>query len=271
MTDGTSWMRFVSAQIDSLLITSDQLDIEFTVKGSNSSDANTAEISIFNLSRKTRDKIKADQEVLLKAGYVGDVGTVFTGKIKTISETRDQGELQTKILVLTKGYATGIPAVKYPDGTPLRTIIENALRASEITPEKIDDQGFPLESDYTSDTNAGAVLEYCAKLINGSKKPHKTAAYYIEGNAGYFVTDDYSRDAVVLSAETGLIETLPEDPGDGRFTRSIRSGLNHRIRVDSYIDLRSLSTGATGTYKVVEYVHKYEGTEYTTECKVKPL
>ncbi|PKG31387.1 hypothetical protein [Methanoregula sp.] len=205
------------------------------------------------------------------AGYVGDNGNIFVGKIKTISETRDQGELQTKILVLTKGYAAGIPAVKYPAGTPLKTIIENAFQASKITPEMIDDQGFTLESEGTSDTNAGAVLEYCAKLINGSKKPHKTAKYYIEGNAGYFVTDEYARDAVVLSAETGLIETVPESPDDGSYTRSIQCGFNHRIRVDAYVDLRSLSLGASGTYKVVEYVHKYEGTDYMTECKVKPL
>ena len=269
MTD--MWNRFVSVQIGNLYITSDQLDIEFSVKGSNSSDANSVEVSIWNLAKKTRDAIKQDQDILLRAGYVSDVGDLFAGKVKYVSEERDQGDLKTKITCLTKGYATGLAPVKYPVGTPLQTIIAAAFTKSGITPQKIDDQGFTLEQDYTSETTAAADLDYCAKIINGSSRVHKPARYYIEANSGYFVTQDFiTSEVVILSSETGLIETLPETPDDGSYSRSIRCAMTHRIKVDSLIDLQSLDSRASGTYKVVEYTHKYEGTEYETECKVKP-
>lgn len=271
MTDRTSWIRYVSLQVGALLITSDQLDIEFEIKGSNTSDSNTAEISVFNLSKKTRAAIKPDQVVLLRAGYIGDIGIVFSGYVKTTSELRDQGDLKTKLTVLMKEYASGRAPTKYPKDALVKCIVEAAFADSQIPAQCTDGcQGFTLDAEYTSELSAAADLEYCAKLINGSEKAHKTAKYYVEAAGGYFVPIDYVRgsESVVLSPETGLIETMPEDPGDGKYTRSIRCGFNHRIGTDSFITLKSLDSRAAGMYKVVEYTHKLEGTEFETECKV---
>lgn len=274
MATTSQWIRYVSLQVGSLLITSDQLDIEFEIKGSNKSDANTAEISVFNLARKTRESIKPDQAVLLKAGYVGDAGNIFVGYVKLVSELRDGENLKTKISVLTKGCVSGRQTKKYPIKTPLKTLVEAAFKDSQIPAQCTDGcQGFTLDAEYTSDPSAAADLEYCAKLINGSEKAHKTAKYYVEAAGGYFVTQGYVRgsETVILSSETGLIESLPEDPDDKTYTRSIRSGLCYRIGVDTHIELKSRVSGASGTYKVVEYIHKYEGEEFETECKVQPV
>lgn len=276
MTEHTSWNRYVSLQVGSLLITTDQLDIEFEIKGSNSSDANTAAISIFNLSRKTRADIKPDQDVLLQAGYVGDVGIVFSGYVKTTSEVRDQGDVQTKLTVLTKGYATGRNTVIYPADGPIKSIVETAFRDSQIPAQCLDGcEGATLDAEFTSDPSAATDLENCAKLINGNndETKSKTVKYYVEAAGGYFVNANYVRgsESVLISSETGLIETMPEDPGDGTYNRSLRCGFNHRIGTDSLIELKSLDSGASGMYKVVEYTHKCEGTEFETACKVKTL
>lgn len=272
--DTTPWMRYVSLQVGSLFITSDQLDIEFTIKGSNTSDANTADIIIWNLSRKNRDSIGPDQEVLLRAGYVGDIGDIFSGKVKMTSETRDQGDMGLKISAITQGYATGRPVVKYPVGTPLESIVSRAFIDSTIAVQCLSGcQGASLESEYTTDPNAAADLEYCAKLINGNDTKYKSVKYYVEAAGGYFVSQNYVRgsEATVLSSETGLIETVPETPDDGSYTRTIRCGFNHRIGTDGQVKLSSQDSSATGAYKIVEYSHKCEGTEFETECKVKPL
>jgi len=269
-----TWGRYVELQVGSLLITSDDLDIEFTINGSSSSDANTAEITAYNLSLATRTLIKPDLDIQLRAGYQGDSGTIYAGRVKKTYEERDQGDLKTKITALTRGFALGLASTNYPKGTSIKSIVEAAFAHSKIPVQNTDGcQEFTLESPYTTDPSADADLQFCQKLINGSEKKHKTARYYIEANGGYFVPENYTRgsETIILSSETGLIETLPEVPGDGAYTRSIRCGLNYRIGTDSRIELQSRVVGASGIYKVVEYSHKCEGTDFETEMKVKPL
>ncbi len=269
----TNWNRYIELQVGNILIKSDQLDIEFSVKGSSATSANTAEITIYNLSQETRGAIKSDQDVSLRAGYVGDAGDLFIGYVKAVTEQRDQGDLKTKITALTKAYAAGLPTEVYPDKFELKSIVEAAFNASKITAQNVDGcQGVVLDGAHTSDQSAAANLEYCKNLIDGNPdKKLKKVTYYVEANGGYFVTVDHIRgsEKVILSSETGLIETLPEEPNESQYTRSIRCGLNYRIGTDSLIELQSRIPGASGSYKVVEYTHKCEGTDYETEIKVR--
>jgi len=272
MTD--LWGRYVELRVGTLKITTDQLDIDFTIKGSNSSSANTAEISVYNLAAATKAAIKPDQKILLQAGHVGDYGNIFTGIVKRSFDERDQGDTRTKIVAVNQVYATGIPSVTYPKKTALSTIIAAAFAASGIPVKKIDSQGFTLDEEYTSDTSAFNILDYCLKKINGSEKTHKEAKFYAEAGAGYFVTIDYYSQAaelIVISAETGLEGTVPEEPDDGSYSRSITSILQWRVNTDAMVKLQSLSPGASGSYKVVEYTHTSDASDYSTEMKVKSL
>jgi len=273
MTDVDLWNREIELKIGDLLITNDQLDIDFSIKAGNSSDANTAEISVWNLAAATKAAIKSDQKVRLKAGHTGDNGEIFIGIVKKSWDERDQGDIRTRITALNQVYATGKPSVVYRKGAGLSTIIADAFNASEIPIGKINDQGFVLEEDFTSDPSAFTNLGYCQKKINGSDKTHKEAKFYVEGGKGYFVTVDFfgRGEKIVLSCETGLSETVPEEPDDGSYSRSIVSLLKWPVTTDSVIELKSLSPGASGTYKVVEYTHTCDATEYQTEMKVKPL
>jgi len=303
---GDLWNRYTDLTVGPVGITSDQLDIEFTVKGSNSSDSNTADIVIYNLSRTTRAKITTDLAVTLKTGYVFDYDTIFSGKVKKVYEERDGGDLKTHITATTLGYATGRTTVKYAKGTALKTIVQKAFEDSGIPVQAINDQGITTDSEYTSEVNASDDLTYCKNLIDGKVEDSssnleaaaqaqakgdlegaaaammaavhnasgngiKEAKYYVEANGGYFVSSDFAKsaDLVVISKETGLIESVPEDPDDGSYTRSIKCVLNHRITTDSQVSLVSLGAGASGTYKVVEYTHTSSGAEsYETEMKV---
>jgi len=272
MTD--LWNRYTELKVGNRLITTDQLDIEFVIKGSNSSDANTAEISVYNLAAATKAAIKAGQSIRLKSGHMGDCGEIFTGVVKLCYDERDQGDIRTKITAINQVYATGVPSVNYPKKTALSAIIAAAFAASDIPARKIDDQGIVLDDAYTSDTSAIADLQYCQKKINGSDKKRKDAKFYVEVGAGYFVTVDFfnpSAEKIVLSSETGLSETVPEQPDDGTYTRSITSILTWRVTTDALVELQSRSAGASGSYKVVEYTHTSDASDFGTEMKVKPL
>lgn len=279
MTDDL-WTRFIDLQAGNIHITSDQLDIEFEVKGSNSSSANTAEITVYNLSSATKAAIKPGQKIRLKAGHVGNYGEIFTGIVKATFDDRDAGNTQdlgdipTKITAVNQVYTTGLPPVSYPKGTPFSTIILAAFTASDIPVEKIDDQGFVLEEDYTSDPSALTNLQHCQRKINGdSSKTHKTATFYVETEKGYFVTTEFvsQTERVVVSSGTGLTQTVPEEPDDGSYTRSITSLLNWRVTADALVELKSRAIGASGSYKVVEYTHSCDSSDYQTVMKVKPI
>jgi len=266
---GDLWNRYTELTVGDVKITSDQLDIEFKIKSSNSSDANTTDIVIYNLSRTTRARIVKDLPVVLKSGYRDDSGTIFSGTVKKVYEERDGGDLKTHITATTSGYVTGRATVKYAKGTALGTIVQKAFADSGIPVQAIDDQGITTDSEYTSEVKASDDLDYCKKVIDD--RGPKKAKYYVEVNGGYFVAADYAKstDLVVISSETGLIETLPEEPDDRSYTRSIKCVLNYRITIDAQVSLVSLGAGATGTYKVVEYTHTREGTDtYETEVKV---
>lgn len=272
------WGRYIELQVGSLLATNEKLDIGFSIKGGDTSDSNTFEISIWNLSRTTRDTLKADQDVLLKAGYTDDYGKIFAGTVKKIDDEVDGADVKTIITALQQGYATKITVPTYKKGTAIGSIVKEMYSLSKLPVGKVDDQGVTLDSDSTpSGTTAYEVLDWCKNTINGSQdvlnKTKKAAKFYVEGGKAFFVPQDYIRpvtEKIGLSSDTGLIQTTPEAPDDGSYTRSIKCFLQWRVRTNSLISLTSKMTGASGNYNVVQYAHTCEGDEYTTEMKVKP-
>lgn len=275
---GKIWNRYIELQVGSLFVTNQNLKIDFSIKAGDSSDANTFEISIWNLKRANREAIKADQDIFLTAGYEDDYGSIFTGTVKTVGDERDGSDIKTRIIALTQEYAKKVTVPTYRKGTAIGTIVREMFSLSKLTIGKIDDQGVVLDSDATpSGTTVYEVLDWCKNTINGSQdvlnEIKKEVRFYIEGGEAFFVPTDYVRpviEKIVLSSDTGLIETTLENPDDGSYTRAIKCFLQWRVRTNSLIELKSKMTGASGTYNVVEYEHSCDGTEFVTEMKVKP-
>lgn len=268
------WNRYTELQIGSVLIANDTLDIEFVIEGGNTPDANTAEIAVWNLSRATRAKIRADDLVFIRAGYMGDYGTIFTGRVESIETEIDGADVRTIIQTTNQVYAADmVPEEhKYPPGTPLSTIIYDAFTASDIPVERIDDQGYVIQADYTCSPSAEANLVWCQQQINGDPAREPQATFYVEEGKGYFVTTSYAKEkeeAIVISSATGLIETAEEESDEGECDRTIKCLLQWKVTADAYIAL--VARVGTGTYKVVSYTHTCSGSDYYSELKVKAL
>lgn len=91
----------------------DNLRIKFTVKKTAKSEPNKAEISIYNLSEKTRSLVEAkDCRVVLSAGYLGlnpegilrtsafktkSVDVVFQGNVKKFEHTKESTDIITRL------------------------------------------------------------------------------------------------------------------------------------------------------------------------------
>jgi hypothetical protein len=64
----------------------DDLYFKFTVPFEDSEKLGTATIEAYNLSPATRNSIKKGMPIILNAGYEGDIGAIFTGKVSQVSD-----------------------------------------------------------------------------------------------------------------------------------------------------------------------------------------
>ena len=91
------WKRAATLQIGSNRYDMANLFFTFEVPFEDSEELGSATIKAYNLSPATRSGIKKGQVVILNAGYEGDVGTIFTGKVSRMSSKKEGTEWITTI------------------------------------------------------------------------------------------------------------------------------------------------------------------------------
>ena len=266
------WNRYTALQVGEVIFPSSTLDIEYTVD-SGDGGAGTAEVSVWNLSQATRERLAAGDVVTLDTGYLPDHGTVFTGTVGSIEDEIDGPDVRTILTCQNRLLPTDLEPKTYSAETPIKQIVTDTFAAAKIPPGHIDDQGATAPYEYTSDPAAGKTLEWCVQQCNGNKSiadEKKKFRHYVEEGKGYFVPADYARpvtEAIVVSSPTGLISVRKADPDDASYDLIVQVLLLWRTRINSVIRLTSRVPGASGDYRVIGYSH--ESDEYLTELKVK--
>jgi hypothetical protein len=91
------WKRQATLQIGSKRFGMDDLYFKFTVPFEDSEKLGTATIEAYNLSPATRNSIKKGMPIILNAGYEGDIGAIFTGKVSQVSDKHSGTEVITTI------------------------------------------------------------------------------------------------------------------------------------------------------------------------------
>jgi hypothetical protein len=76
----------------------DVLKMRFDITQSNNREANKGSLSIWNLKEESRSKLQEeDSEVLIEAGYVGDLSQIFLGDLEKATNGRDSVNWITEI------------------------------------------------------------------------------------------------------------------------------------------------------------------------------
>ena len=75
----------------------DDLYFEFEVPFEDSDTLQTATFKVYNLSEATRKSIRRGSVIILNAGYEGDVGAIFVGKVSACSHKHDKTNWITSI------------------------------------------------------------------------------------------------------------------------------------------------------------------------------
>lgn len=255
-------------QCGGVTLSSNDLDIEFSVPFDDDMEPNEADIIIYNLTDNTIKQLGLNAQITIEAGYEDDTGVIFSGYITKVKTSRDGADRVTQISAMDDIRKHTVESISFSAGT----------RASYILKALINKTGLPVavfspRRDHTykdAQTVDGDLMEaihryatVCGVSVYVNKG--KVYARYIkEGDALNFT----------LSAATGLIDSpsaYTEEISAEDYTETVNGYecsmlLQHRMSAGAIVKLDSLD--AQGQYRVCSGEHRFDTYEATTSIKM---
>lgn len=250
------------------------LRFTFRVERSIQKAPNTAEISIWNLTKQTRALLQErDLLTILEAGYVGSRSTIFTGDLEYGTTTRDGTDWITSFQSADGGrqVAESRVNVSFKGGADIGTVLTRL--ASEL--------GVGL-GNAVEKARGGAIRGSVTEFINGVVMSGKTYDQLekVAKQMGFGVsiqdgqlqllgpTETLKEQAILLTKRTGLVGS-PEAGERGRI--KARSLLQPDLVPGRLV--RVESEEVTGFYRVDKavFVGDTWGQDWYTDVEGKPL
>lgn len=266
--DGLLYDQKVTIDAGGVIITNEELDLEFEIPFDDDTEANEAEIVIYNLTDDTISAIKEKAAISVSAGYGKDTGIIFSGYIskkKTYWEDNDK---------ITTIYAIDNNGKEEKELTELS--FGSGTKASTILRKLVGNVGLPLAVFQTRrDHTYKDKVTVSGGLMQNIKKYAEICGVtaYVCKSKIYVCPLAYGNyDVFYMTADTGLLNTVAfeetntaEDYTDHITGQEIEMLLQHRIQTGSVINLSTRNV--KGNFKVREGSHTYNGDEFTTKVK----
>ena len=258
----------VTIKIGDITIDNEELDCEFDIPFDDDTEADEAEIIVYNISDTTIQNIKRDAQISVTAGYGDDTGIIFSGIISKVRSYYSGNDRVTEIYAIDPAVLKEreLKSKSYAKGT----------KASKILQDLISQVGIPVavfapKRDHTykdKSTVDGGLMENIRKYA----KVCGVSAYICKGQIyARHILDGDGLD-FTLSSDTGLLslsefeeEQTAEDFKDTVKGYEMTMLLQHRITTASLIHVQSRNV--TGVYRVREGSHTYDGTDFLTKVK----
>ena len=258
----------VTIKIGDITIDNEELDCEFDIPFDDDTEADEAEIIVYNISDTTIQNIKRDAQISVTAGYGDDTGIIFSGIISKVRSYYSGNDRVTEIYAIDQAVLKEreLKSKSYAKGT----------KASKILQDLISQVGIPVavfapKRDHTykdKSTVDGGLMENIRKYA----KVCGVSAYICKGQIyARHILDGDGLD-FTLSSDTGLFslsefeeEQTAEDFKDTVKGYEMTMLLQHRITTASLIHVQSRNV--TGVYRVREGSHTYDGTDFLTKVK----
>lgn len=258
----------VIIQSGNVKIDNNELDCEFYIPFDDDTEANEAEITIYNISNKTINELKKGNKITVTAGYGKDRGVIFSGYIakkKTVFEDTDR---VTTIWALDSAERKerDIESLSFGAGTKASTILKKLVQKLGMTVAV-----FQTKRDYTYKDNVtvdGGLMENIRKYA----KVCKVSAYICKSKV-YVCPLDYQKGTVFkLTHNTGLLSVSEfeetetnEDYKDTVKGYECTMLLTHPIQTGSIVQIST--DEVKGKYRVREGTHEYTDNEFITTIK----
>ena len=249
-------------------ISSETLDLEFSVPFDDDMEPNEAEITVYNLSDNTIKQLKKDAEISITAGYKGDTGVLFKGYISKVKTKWDGADRVTVIKAMDDIKDHSIESISFAKGSKASYILKSLISKTGI-PVAV----FNPRRDHTykdSQTVDGDLMEnikryaeVCGISVYVSKG-QIYARHIKEGDNLNFI----------VSSDTGMIgspseyteEIKAEDYTDTINGYEVDMLLQHRMSAGAIVKLQARD--ANGEYRVCSGEHRFSPDEATTRAKM---
>jgi len=212
-----------------------RLDMSFNVFQSETSEPNTGECVLYNLSETNRNKISETGKIEVFAGYNGVYKLISIGDIVTVNNRKPDTDWQTQIQ-----WGDGIRSYldvnfrkSYKEGVGVKDIFKDIFNQLGLAVDSITDELDEI-------TNGGLSISGKAKdLLNKLTKDYGLT-WSIQDDEVRVVKQGQpiNTEAIVISPETGLLE-FPQVSEKGI---DFVAQLNPDLRPNRLVDIRSAQT-----------------------------
>ena len=254
-----------------------RLDMSFNCFLSETSEPNTGECVIYNLSETTRNKISETGRIEVFAGYDGVYKLISVGDIVTVNNRKPDTDWQTQI-----SWGDGIRSYldvnfrrSYKEGVGIKDIFADVFKSLGLAVDSITEELDDI-------TNGGLSITGKAKDILNKLTKDFGLTWSIQDEEVRVVKAGQPIDniAIVISPETGLLE-FPQVSEKGI---DFISQLNPDLRPNKLVDIRSAqativqapntptsATTANGIniVQTVRFIGDNFGGQFSVKCNCK--
>lgn len=252
------------------------LDIEFTLPFDNTSERSIGEITIWNMSQISFNRIKEGNRVVVKAGYHGDVGVIFDGEIyRTTVPTREEGDFNYTLRVVegTDYRKLKHVSLTFGEGTDAKTIINKIVQTAGIKLNFVSlGRNYVFKEGYTVDGSPFDALTDVAEQSQAAlfyRRGQLTLRWLYDAEVtGNFMLNNHSgliSSPTMERRDDDWIESDDND-GQGRYEYSADSILNYRLTTGEHVHLKSEFVDVWAA--VLSGEHSFDGTNPVTSLEL---
>lgn len=249
-------------------IDNNELDCEFSIPFDDDTEANEAEIVIYNLTNKTINEFKKHEKITVTAGYQNDTGVIFSGYISKVKTAHEEYDKITTIYALDSESRKekDIESLSFSKGTKASYILKKLVGKVGLSIAV-----FKTKRDYTYKDKVsvdGGLMENIKKYAQICG----VSAYICKSKIYVCPLYDIKSKAFDLAADSGLLsvsefeeEQTNETYKDKTKGYECKMLLTHQIQTGSTVFINTEDIKACCTVR--EGTHEYDGNTFTTTIK----
>lgn len=246
------------------------LDVEFNIPFDNDTEANEAEIVVYNLSDATISNLKYNRLISATAGYGEDTGVVFSGRISRVSTKYVGVDKKTTIRAIDD---INLSERKITDIAYKKNVKASYILKDLIGRLKLPTAVFKVKHDYVYNKGVnvdGGLMENIRKYAQVCG----VSAYILKGKVYVHDIRQGSGVSFDVNVNTGLLdspEEFEEEISEDNYKEKIRGCkiktlLQHRITTGAKINLASRNI--SGVFFARSGSHSFDGSNFLTEMEV---
>lgn len=256
-------------ETDKTALRSEDFDFEYDIPFDDDLVPNEAKITLYNLSKSTRNNFKKDNILTITAGYGADTGVILKGKISDTNTKHDDLDLVTTVYVLDN--------VDYTDSTIIEQTFSENTKASDILKSllamlKLPIEVFKIQRDHTYE-NTTTVKGSITDNIKNYADVCGVSVYVNKQRIFCRPIWDGDNTHFTICSETGMIgspEPFEESSTSEQYKDTVKGYtikmlMQHRMNTAAitYVSSKDCS----GTFRVCSGKHTFDGLSAQTEIK----